>query len=241
MSRRFTTPALVLAALALAGLGVLLGWAVTRDHDRDMLRIGHAMTALAGQGSGEPVRDIEEAGVQAERFADRLGLGVGEVMEFSNGYYAELADDEGAPATEVLVDARSGAVWLEPGPAMMWNTSYGMMGPGGMMGGGAAGPGWMMGPGGMMDAGGPADPTWAPWGRQAGASEVAPAEARRIAARWLSANRSGLRAGAPEAFPGYYTLHTKRGATVEGMLSVNAYTGAVWYHWWHGRFVAMSA
>jgi len=23
------------------------------------------------------------------------------------------------------------------------------------------------------------------------------------------------------------------------MLSVNAYTGAVWYHWWQGRFLSM--
>jgi len=26
---------------------------------------------------------------------------------------------------------------------------------------------------------------------------------------------------------------------VAGMLSVNAATGAVWSHWWHGRFVSM--
>jgi len=25
-----------------------------------------------------------------------------------------------------------------------------------------------------------------------------------------------------------------------GMLSVNASTGTVWYHWWHGRFVRMA-
>jgi hypothetical protein len=26
---------------------------------------------------------------------------------------------------------------------------------------------------------------------------------------------------------------------VTGMLSVNAATGAVWSHWWHGRFLSM--
>jgi len=30
-----------------------------------------------------------------------------------------------------------------------------------------------------------------------------------------------------------------RALGVAGMLSVNAYTGAVWYHWWHGRFLSM--
>jgi hypothetical protein len=24
-----------------------------------------------------------------------------------------------------------------------------------------------------------------------------------------------------------------------GMVSVNGYTGALWYHWWHGRFLGM--
>jgi hypothetical protein len=34
----------------------------------------------------------------------------------------------------------------------------------------------------------------------------------------------------PEAFPGYYTLHTMRSDRIVGMLSVHATTGAVWYH-----------
>jgi hypothetical protein len=40
--------------------------------------------------------------------------------------------------------------------------------------------------------------------------------------------------------PGYYTLHTLRGEQVVGMISVNAATGAVWPHTWHGRFIAMT-
>lgn len=43
----------------------------------------------------------------------------------------------------------------------------------------------------------------------------------------------------PAAFPGYYTLHVLGDGKVTGMLSVNAATGAVWSHWWHGRFVSM--
>ena len=41
--------------------------------------------------------------------------------------------------------------------------------------------------------------------------------------------------------PGYFTLETLRGGRISGMISVNASSGAVWYHWWHGRFVAMEA
>jgi len=36
-------------------------------------------------------------------------------------------------------------------------------------------------------------------------------------------------------FPGYYTFHTADSSdNTTGMLSVNSYTGQVWYHNWHG-------
>ncbi len=41
----------------------------------------------------------------------------------------------------------------------------------------------------------------------------------------------------PDRFYGYYTLHTLRDGEIEGMLSVNGYTGEVWYHAWHGPFI----
>lgn len=63
-------------------------------------------------------------------------------------------------------------------------------------------------------------------------------EAVAIADRWLQANTADeLTAGMAVAYPGYYTLDTASGGTTVGMLSVNATTGAVWYHTWHGRFV----
>lgn len=63
-------------------------------------------------------------------------------------------------------------------------------------------------------------------------------EAIAIANRWLQANTAGeTAAGMAVAYPGYYTLDTASGGQTVGMLSVNATTGAVWYHTWHGRFV----
>ena len=43
-----------------------------------------------------------------------------------------------------------------------------------------------------------------------------------------------------QKFYGYYTLDTvdKDGASI-GMLSVNGFTGQVWYHSWHGTFIKM--
>ena len=226
---------------ALVVLGSSIAWGVAHSHHSGwrMDSYGAGMMGYAAGDDGTPVTDLAQARRQAEEFAGRLDLAVGEVMRFSDGFYAELAERDGRPATEVLIDPRTGATWFEYGPAMMWNTRYGMMrGDGPTAGTGAAMTGWMMGRGGMMGGGAPADPTWTP-GPGAGATEVGVAEARRVAQRWLDANREGSRAGRPEAFPGYYTLHVERGGKIEGMLSVNAYTGAVWYHWWHGRFVAM--
>ena len=156
-------------------------------------------------GNGDPVDDLAEARDRAEEFAETLapGLRVGEVMRFANGYYAELEEPGGNLATEVLVDPRTGAVRLEFGPAMMWNTRYGMM---------------------------PASD--AP-------SRLSAEQAQEVAQQWAD-ERDGLTVAEPDAFPGYYTLHTLRGGRIEGMLSVNATTGAVWYHSWHGEFEEMS-
>jgi len=244
MRRAQVTPIVVLVA-ALAALGGSIAWAGTRDGDRGfgMMRFGSGMMGYSTAGSGEPVRDLPGAKRQAERFAERLDLRVGEVMRFDNHYYAELTDEDGRAATEVLVDPGTGTVMLEPGPAMMWNTRYGMMSGMGMMGGTRTGSdSTPLGPGGMMGAGGMmGDPSWTPArARGASAGEVTAAEARTIAERWLRDAEAGLSAGEPESFPGYFTLHAMRSGRVDGMLSVNASTGWVWYHSWHGRFIEMS-
>ncbi|SDB79745.1 hypothetical protein GA0111570_10114 [Raineyella antarctica] len=63
-------------------------------------------------------------------------------------------------------------------------------------------------------------------------------QAVAIANRWLPTNAAGQTAATPEAYPGYYTIDTTSGGKKVGMLSVNATTGAVWYHTWHGQFLA---
>ena len=164
--RSKTLPLVVLVA-ALAALVASVGWAATRSGDDGwtMMRYGAAgMMGYTADG-GERVRGLADAKRQAQRFADRLDLQVGEVMRFTNHYYAELEERDGTPATEVLVEPETGAVYLEYGPAMMWNTRYGMMsdfrlrGSDGMMAGGMMGDGstgGMMGngsAGGMMGGG----------------------------------------------------------------------------------------
>lgn len=78
---------------------------------------------LAGDG---PVTTIDAARVQADRAGQPRALTAGEVMAFTGNFYVILTDTQGAPATEVLVDPATGSVCVEPGPATLWNTSWGI-------------------------------------------------------------------------------------------------------------------
>ena len=68
---------------------------------------------------------------------------------------------------------------------------------------------------------------------------VSAEQAKAIAQRYLDANLPGFTVADAETFYSYYTLHTLNNGQVDGMLSVNGYTGAVWYHTWHGPFIDM--
>jgi hypothetical protein len=141
-----------------------------------------------------------------------------EVMEFTGNFYAEVHEKStGTGAFELLVDRYTGRVYPEPGPNMMWNVKYGHMGGMGMRGWRGAAP---VAPDTKMT--------------------VSPEQAVEAAQKYLDQLNIGLKAGTAEPFYGYYTLHTEKDGQVTGMLSVNGYTGAVWYHSWHGDFVAMS-
>jgi len=144
-------------------------------------------------------------------------LALAEVMEFDNNFYA-IVTEKGTGAFELLVNRYTGAVYPEPGPNMMWNTKYGhMAGLGGMMG-------RMMG-----DA----------WNQQTGPLTVTVAQARATAQQWLDANQPGAKLADDETqFPGYYTMDFLKDGKTAGMLSVNGYTGQVWYHSWHGSFIS---
>ena len=167
-------------------------------------------------------------------------LEVTEVMEFANTYYAEVRDkDTGIGAIELLVEKPGGTVYPEPGPNIMWNTKYGMMsGSGGTWG--------MMGPkgGGMMGSGGqgmtgPNSSGQTQPGAPPTKISVRPKRAQVIAASYLKRVSPGTQAGEAKRFYGYYTLLTKKHGEIRGMLSVNGYSGEVWYHSWHGPFIAM--
>jgi hypothetical protein len=191
---------------------------------------------------GEVVGSLPEARKAVEQSLQSYGnpdLEVTEVMEFSNNYYAEVREsDTGIGALELLVDKRTGQVYPEPGPNMMWNTKYGMMGArgyGGMMGAGARG---MMGPNGRGMMGGSSASSQNVPGNTADEMAVGPEQAKKIADAYLSGVSPGTKAEEPERFYGYYTIDTEKDGNTSGMLSVNGYSGEVWYHSWHGPLVA---
>jgi len=77
------------------------------------------------------------------------------------------------------------------------------------------------------------------WNTGSRDATVSADQARRIADGWLRTNQPGQSTVADvKAFPGYYTIDTETNGNTVGMMSVNALTGAVWYHTWHGTFIA---
>ena len=65
------------------------------------------------------------------------------------------------------------------------------------------------------------------------------AQARTAAQQWLDANQLGAKLADDEMqFPGYYTMDFLKDGKTAGMLSVNGYTGQVWFHTWHGNFIS---
>ena len=76
------------------------------------------------------------------------------------------------------------------------------------------------------------------WTSEGNAPTIPADRAATIANQWLQANAPAETVGSTDLLPGHYTMDTVSGGDTVGMLSVNATTGAVWYHTWHGTFIA---
>jgi len=195
------------------------------------------MTGLSGLSDVEPLT-IEEAKTAVTNYLSTLNqdnLALGEIMIFSNHAYAQILNtDTEQGAFEVLVDPTTGNVFPEPGPNMMWNTEYGMMGGmGSSMMNGQYNRGMMNGQSGNMMGN---------WTTTDDAEiGVTATEASAVAQAYLDEFLPGTTAeDHADIFPGYYTLHIERDGAVIGMLSVNAYTGDGFLHHWHGDFIEIN-
>jgi hypothetical protein len=138
-------------------------------------------------------------------------LAIDEVEEYTQNFYVLFKEKStGLGAFEMIVDKYTGGIYPEMGPNMMWNTKYGMHNGGKM--------GWIS-------------------GTQTGPLTVTVDQAKAIAQQFLTANYPGTTVGSVDMFYGYYHVDVLSAGTTFGMLSVNGYTGQVWYHTWHGTFI----
>ena len=168
---------------------------------------------------------------------DKLALG--EIMIFDNHAYAQILDNNtGLGAFEVLIDPTTGNVSAEPGPNMMWNTEYGMMTGNNVMGNGMMNGQFGSGMMGMGQSGN----MMGNFGYAPDAEiNITAEEAVASAQEYLDAYLPGKTADeTADQFPGYYTLHVLEDGETIGMLSVNAYTGQVFLHHWHGNLIEMA-
>jgi hypothetical protein len=138
-------------------------------------------------------------------------LTVKQVEEYTNNFYVIVADkNTGNGAFELLINKVTGIVAPEPGPNMMWNTQY------------SFGAGWC---------------NWAR-GPITATPTVTVEQAKTYAQQYLNSYLAGTTVGDVTTFSGHYTIEVLNNATPYGMLSVNSFTGQVWYHNWHGAFIA---
>ncbi|MCL4436387.1 MAG: hypothetical protein M1503_02505 [Thaumarchaeota archaeon] len=184
---------------------------------------GGMMGGMMGYYSQVPTALTHERAVQiANNYlasVNNPNLGIGEFEEYSYNFYVSIVEKStGKSVAEILIDRFTGYVYPEP-QSMMWNTKYGGMGGGGMMGGWYGG--WY---GGQQ--------------RSGAAVTVTPEDATKIAQSFLNVTYPGTTVDEITAFDGYYTIMTTIGGGHYGMLSINGYTGEIWYHTWHGKFIS---
>jgi len=157
---------------------------------------------------------LDQAVTRAQQYVaayNNSDLQLDEVEEYAWNFYVVVKEkNTGTGAFQLIVDKSSGAVYPEMGPNMMWNTKYSPMVF--MMGG---------------------------WFAQAPSKMTVSAEqARANAEQYLKSYLPNATLDkSVDAFYGYYNLDVLQNDKTFGMLSVNGYTGEVWYHTWHGAFV----
>jgi hypothetical protein len=176
-------------------------------------RLGYAAPSTYTSSTTASQLNISTAVAIAQNFLTSTGntdLVLSQVEEYTLNFYVIVKEkDTGFGAFELLIDKYSGAVYPEYGLNMMWNTKYGMHN--GLMG-------WLTGT------------TTAP-------TTVTAEQAKANAQQYLNVYYPGTTVSDAQAFYGYYHVEVLSSGKVYGMLSVNSYSGQVWYHNWHGTFI----
>lgn len=196
-------------------------------HGRGSMMPGRYTDNLVGS-RGE-LYDIDELTHEVQAYIERYdtNLVIGDIFIFEDTeyYYSIIEEDTGKGAMELLVNPYTKDIYPEYGPNMMWNLKYGMHNASGMMGNRN-----MMG---YSD-----DGEYFDYGDYSEDNEISSSEAYNEGMSYLAKRNDDLILGDEyHDFYGYYTFHIKESGKPVGMLSVNGFSGAVWYHDWHGDLV----
>jgi hypothetical protein len=184
---------------------------------------------LTTQVQSDSPRTIEQAESVAQRYLQSTGnpnLAIKEIMEFQYNFYVIYYEkNTGRGAFEMLIWKQTprygmmgggmmrgyaeGIIMPELGLNMMWNSRYGPMANGIM--------GYL--------------------GQESSTMTVPETKAQQLAQAYLNANFQNGKTEMATEFYGYYTFDFTINGKIAGMLSVNGYSGQVWYHSWHGDFI----
>lgn len=149
-----------------------------------------------------------------QNYSNKEKMSINQIRNVVEGYIKGYRD-------KLLVNLYTGYVYPEYGPNMMWNEKYGMRGGRGygMMGGTM----WNENNGYYQGS--------------YGTKQIDRVEAVKIGDEYVknnvNKNYSVLDQG--HEFYGYYTFHINEKDKPVGMISVNYYSGDIWYHNWHGQ------
>lgn len=178
--------------------------------------------------TGEKI-DFEELEQSVSRYIDQYEeeLVISDIFVFENSdyYFSIMEADTGLGAMELLVNPYTGDIYPEFGPNMMWNQKYGMHGSGGY--------GMMGRSRGMMGRGNYSNSFSS---NETERNAISSEDAQSAAAQYIDDKTDEDYTVSSEGheFYGYYTFHLEQDGETVGMLSVNGFTGEVWYHSWHG-------
>jgi hypothetical protein len=221
------------------------GWMTGNYANNNAYGPGGMMSMMGGNGNNSsnlvPVT-VEQAKAAAEKYLANLkndDLKIAEIMIFDNNAYVVVKEaSTGLGAFELLVDSSSQTAYPEYGPNMMWNLKYGALNHQSMMADNSGMMGMMGGNSGMMSM-----MNGYTWDDTTSADvspdvTITPDQASQLAQKYLDKNVAGATASSdPIQFYGYYTLDFEKDGKVAGMLSVNGFSGQVFFHTWHGSFI----
>ncbi|GAA0178287.1 hypothetical protein SH2C18_13640 [Clostridium sediminicola] len=171
------------------------------------------------------LKDLEEnINRYVSQYNTKLKISDVFVYENSDYYYSIIEEKTGRGAMELLVNPYTGVVYPEFGPNMMWNLKYGMHYNSGR---------GMMGHGGMRRG----NYNYGYYNNDFDENnDITKEDAYTIGNKYVDKIFENITISKDShEFYGYYTFHLEKDGVTVGMLSVNGFTGDVWYHDWHGE------